>query len=326
MYTFAMQCYGHYPYIAQRIQQVNVTGFDKANQFAWKIKDGDSAELRNRPGHAGCWIIAFNTTLPVRCVDTQNNPIPAEQIKTGYYADVAFNVQPNGKTDHTCGLYVNPGIVRLLGYDTEITPGPTADQAFGGIGRAMGQAAPVGAGVPGGVMPPLPAGSFTGYGQAQPAYQPAPQSPPPAPRGYGGAMTAPATFPPAGGAVGYAQAGHVPTGAAHANQPAGYPGTPGIAAPGLGVQHGHAQASTGGMGGAPSVPSMPSLPHAPFATTGPAMPVGVVPPSPGFTVAAQGVPAGAVPVGADYTAQQQGLPTASPSNVPSVPGFSHGAA
>ena len=338
MYNFAMQCYGHYPHIAQRIQQVNQIGFNKASQFAWKIKDGDSPELVNRPGHAGCWVIWFSTTITIRCVDVNNNPIDPAQVKTGYYADVAFNVAPNGKTDHTSGLYLNPNIVRLLGYTEEITPGPSAEQAFGGVGRAMGQAAPIGQGVPGG-MPPAPNGSFTGYGQAQQGYQPAPQGYNPAlaaaptPQGFGGVMQAPATFPAAGGALGYAPAGHVPAGGYAAQQAAGYPGMAGTAPGSMGAQSGYVAPSTPGMGGpqpaqnettvhgmlsalaAPSLPTMPQPPQAQVGTPG----AGVMGNDPAH---AQAVPAGASPVGAVHTDPQQALPIASPS---SVPGFAHGA-
>jgi hypothetical protein len=154
MYQFASQQYSQFPDVTRRIQ----LGLAPGTQFAWKIDDGDSAKLKERPGHAGCWIFKFSTTIAPKAVDRNNQMIDPVHIKTGYYADVAFSVSANGKTDHTAGLYVNPNFVRLLGYGEEIVAGPTAEQRFGAApAPQMGSAAPL---APGGAP-----GGFPGAGQ-----------------------------------------------------------------------------------------------------------------------------------------------------------------
>ena len=129
--------------------------------FAWKIDDGDNPKYADRPGYAGCWIVKYTTTFALRCYDRDARPIPAESVKTGYYADVAMSVSHNGYFDDQAGLYVNPNMVRLLGYGEEIQAGPNAAQVFG--------AAP--APVMGSQMPVAPSGGMAPPAQQQ-AYAP----------------------------------------------------------------------------------------------------------------------------------------------------------
>lgn len=223
MYQFALQQYSQYSDVVRRIQ----LGLQPNTQFAWKIDDGDSPKLRDRPGHAGCWIFKFSTTIAPRAVDRNNQLIDPTHIKTGYYADVAFSVSANGKTDHTAGLYVNPNFVRLLGYGEEIVAGPTAEQRFGAApAPQMGSSTPV---APAGAVP----GGFPG-GMGAPAQQQA------APAGFGahpGASQQPA------GAMGNVQPAMGHGGVAY-QAPAGMPA---------------------GVGGQPVMGNSPSLPAFPGA-------------------------------------------------------------
>jgi len=204
MYQFAHGQYAQYPDVLRRIQ----LGLQPNTGFAWKIDDGDSPKLRERPGHAGHWIFKFSTTIAPKAVDRNNQLIDPTHIKTGYYADVAFSVSANGKTDHTAGIYVNPNFVRLLGYGEEIVAGPTAEQRFGAApAPQMGSAAPLAPGGAPGGFPGVAGGAVGGMGFA------------------GGA---PAAQQPAG-AMGQHQPamGGMPMGhAAPAGAPGGFPGQP----------------------------------------------------------------------------------------------------
>ncbi len=65
--------------------------------------------------------------------------MPPEQIKTGYYVQVAGSVAGNDSTQNP-GVYLNHSMVALAGYGQEITSGP--DPTAAGFGA--GVAAPVG--------------------------------------------------------------------------------------------------------------------------------------------------------------------------------------
>lgn len=242
MFQFAMQQYSQYPDVTRRIQM----GLAPGSQFAWKIDDGDSAKLRERPGHAGCWIFKFSTTIAPKAVDRNNQLIDPTHIKTGYYADVAFSVSANAKTDHTAGLYVNPNFVRLLGYGEEIVAGPTAEQRFGAApAPQMGSAAPL---APGGAPGGFPGG-------VAPATQQA------APSGFGGAPAHSGGFQQPAGAMGQHQPamGNVPMGN---GAPAGVPGSMG----GQPVNQGNAPSLPAFPGGVntPAAPATETQAHVPF--------------------------------------------------------------
>lgn len=228
MFHFASQQYAQFPDVLRRIN----LGLAPGSQFAWKIKDGDSAAqpsatakpLKDRDGHAGCWIISFSTTIAPKAVDRANQLINPEELKTGYYADVAFSVSANAKTDHTAGLYINANFVRLLGYGAEIVAGPSAEQRFGTApAPQMGSATPL---APGG-MPP--------GGATAPATVPRE-----APAPVGGFPTAaPASAPavPAGAMPVAAAASTVP----QPGLPTVFPSVPASTSPVPGFAHGGAQ-------------------------------------------------------------------------------------
>jgi hypothetical protein len=155
-----------------------------APNFAWKVDDGDSEKNKGREGFAGCWVFRFSTSIyPVKTGDSQNNPIDPSTIKCGYYVDIAGNCTPNELTDKNAGVYLNPVVVRLLGYGKEIQQGPSVAQAFANRAAVLpagASALPVATGTPGGAPGPI--------GQPAPATPAAPGGFP----GIGGAPTPPA--------------------------------------------------------------------------------------------------------------------------------------
>jgi hypothetical protein len=126
IFQFGMQSYSQYPHIQARAQMWLSSG----SQFAWKIEDGDHPKFAAKGHYKGHYVFKFTTTLGIRCIDRDNRPIPADAIKAGYFVDVAFNVAPNMKIDHTAGLYMNPVFVRLLAYGEEIVGGPAPEKVF----------------------------------------------------------------------------------------------------------------------------------------------------------------------------------------------------
>lgn len=148
-----------------------------AGRFSWKIEDGDTPENQKKEGWAGCWIFKYSTTLGVpNCCDGNNQQIDPAQIKCGFYVDVASSVTVNEQLGDRAGLYMNPDVVRLLGYAPEIRTGMTADQAFGAPAAYIPPGAsptPVAAGAPpqsgggwGGAQAPAPAtGGYPPSGQ-----------------------------------------------------------------------------------------------------------------------------------------------------------------
>lgn len=100
--------------------------------FSWKISDGDAP---NRKGQVsehtrGHWIFYFKSSFPIKCANQQNAEIPGDQVKRGYYVDVAFTCAGNGEQGDRAGGYLNPQFVRLIAYGEEIRGGVSAAEAF----------------------------------------------------------------------------------------------------------------------------------------------------------------------------------------------------
>lgn len=170
--------------------------------FAWKLIDGDSnvPNQNNKipsqlEGHAGHWVVRFQSGFAPKCYDNANTPLPEGTIKRGSYIRVACSISANGDAAKP-GLYVNPSLVQLCGYGPEIVSGPDASEAFSApvqlpAGASATPLAPVGA-MPG-ATPPVPgatpATAAPAYGAPPPvpAAAPAPQ---PVPAGYGPSTTA----------------------------------------------------------------------------------------------------------------------------------------
>lgn len=277
MHTFAAQQYQHFPDVLRRIDMLWTHG-PKNIGFAYKFEDGDIPHPQKglREGYAGCWIMKFTSTFPIRCCDAQDRPIAPEQVLTGYLVDVAFNVVANGKTDHTAGLFVNPVFVRLLSAAQPIVGGPQAGQVFAGraaptheLGSFRAAMQPQ-AGVPGmtGYTTEAP---MRGQMQAPPQQQYAPPqqqyAPPPPQHHAPGYVTQPPMSgqqyqqqvqqPPMGnGMAGHAPA-HQPT--APASQPMSSE-SGGSPAMGAGVPGAHSGVPGGQVAGNPTAPALPGTP------------------------------------------------------------------
>ena len=142
----AYAAYQQVPAVAQQIQ-MGLNG-----KFAWKIDDGDNPSVKNE--HArGCYLIKFSTALPIRACNAQNQQIDPSEIKRGYWVDVGMSISANGATDNTAGIYVNPNVVRLLGYAEEIQSGPSIDQVFANAPAQLPQGASANPVAPSGGMP-----------------------------------------------------------------------------------------------------------------------------------------------------------------------------
>ncbi len=165
--------YASHQHILNRLVQRDQSGREFMNLgggFAWKIADGDAPDRRERPGQADCWIFKSKTTWDVKVVDANNLPINPMLLRTGYWCDALVNLAPNGKIDHTAGLYVNPVFVRWLfpGYGEEIFPGPQADKVMGAAPSQLPPGAqPQRGGAPG-VQPGSPGSAGPGVGTAYP--------------------------------------------------------------------------------------------------------------------------------------------------------------
>lgn len=125
--------------------------------FSWKIEDGDSVVPNkkgkkncDREGHAGHWILKLSSNFPIDKTYNANGtaPMPPEAFKPGHYVQVSLSVK--GNTGDTPGVYLNPQMVALSGYGTEIESGPdVAEAGFGAAPLPQGaSAAPLAAALP----------------------------------------------------------------------------------------------------------------------------------------------------------------------------------
>ena len=152
---FAFQAYANHANVTAQIQ----LGF--AGNFAFKIDDGDDPKVKNE--HAkGCFVFKFSTTLPLRACNNQNQQIDPSEIKRGFWVDVGVTIVANGATDNTAGIYLNPNVVRLLGYAEEIHSGPTPDQVFANAPAQLPPGASATPVAPSGGMPGATGGAMGG--------------------------------------------------------------------------------------------------------------------------------------------------------------------
>lgn len=232
------------------------TGYPQGvpQRFAWKYDDGDAMDGDGKPfaereGYAGCYILKFNSSFTVQVV--KFNPqtrtydqLTADQIKPGDYvvAGVSAKCHVSTGPQDTPSLYINPTVIELVGYGTEIVsrgavdpmavlggqqhqlpPGASATPIAGNYGvNAPGmppqqQPGPMPGQMPGGMQPrPMP-GQMPYQPPQQPGY--APQQPGPAMQpGYPPQQQQPGYPPPAHDFV--AQAGMQPM---PGGMPQGYP-------------------------------------------------------------------------------------------------------
>jgi hypothetical protein len=154
--------------IINQIMQIAWAGYQSAPQvlemikpglagpFHWKIEDGDGSKAQGKEGYAGCWVFKLSTSLGViSCCNAQNQLIDPSLVKCGYCVDVGISVDINKNVDSTAGVYLNPEMVRLLGYLPEIQSGPTPEQTFAGRPATVPQGVSA--------TPLSPAGGMVGF-------------------------------------------------------------------------------------------------------------------------------------------------------------------
>ena len=125
-----------------------------APAFAFKVTDGDSTipNQRNirpcdREGFPGNWILNFSNGFPPECFDQNVNKIVDKNaIKRGYFIRVLGSIVSNNSPS-TPGIYLNVGMIQLVGFGDEIRTSPDGAAIFGGT--------PMGALPPGASATPL---------------------------------------------------------------------------------------------------------------------------------------------------------------------------
>ena len=115
--------------IWQQLQRVAQAGFPGGQSqwptFSWKVKDGDQPPHNGKEGFPGHYVISFKSGWSPKIFTKGGDAQVVNQadIKCGDYVRVYFNIAPNGDLQKP-GIYVNPGIVELVGYGEQINSGP----------------------------------------------------------------------------------------------------------------------------------------------------------------------------------------------------------
>ena len=136
--------------------------------FSWKFKDGDGTDRQGQPysireGYAGHYVLTISTeAFMPPCYKYENGTyrqIAENEIKTGDYVVVNLDIKANVPTNrtHTPGLYVNPNMIELVGYGTEIKGTVDPNAVFGGQRHQLppgASATPISS-APAGVAPPM---------------------------------------------------------------------------------------------------------------------------------------------------------------------------
>lgn len=110
--------------------------------FAWKYQDGDGMDKKGKPyaqrtGYAGCVVIAVESNFPIKTVQLVNGSYSdmTQGVKTGDYVMVNMDIVGHGVKPGVRmskpGLYINPRMVRFVGFGEEISNAPNAEDVFG---------------------------------------------------------------------------------------------------------------------------------------------------------------------------------------------------
>lgn len=148
--------------------------------FSWKITDGDSTEVNkknNRPcdneGFPGHWVVWFSSSFAPDTYDAIGGKEPVaidpEIIEKGFYVQVRGSVVGNGNETNP-GVFINHGMVALVGYGQVIESKNKPDPKKAGFGQGVQ--------LPAGASTAPPAGLKT---PGTPSAPPAPNAAPPAP-------------------------------------------------------------------------------------------------------------------------------------------------
>ncbi len=102
------------------------------NPYSWKILNGDVHP--EREGWAGCYILCLGEWWQPKILDMDGKlqqDMSQEMIHVGDWIRVLFSVKDNGCQGGTAGMFVNPVIYQLVGYDKRIHTGPDYGELFG---------------------------------------------------------------------------------------------------------------------------------------------------------------------------------------------------
>jgi hypothetical protein len=129
--------------VANRVAHASFPELVDANgnapdSFAWKIVDGDSPKQNNNgkrfcdfEGYPGHWVVTFSTSFLVKTINQEHQPVTdPKYFNRGDYIMVQATIKDN-KPAETRGLYINPAIVKFIGYGKPIQTGPNPDEVFG---------------------------------------------------------------------------------------------------------------------------------------------------------------------------------------------------
>lgn len=162
-------------------------------RFAFKVQDGDGVDsagksVKDKPGHAGHWIVKMATRYAPRCYyEGKFDPMqviqdPENVIKRGYYIRCGVTITGNGVMPNNSqavpGLFISPTLVSFMEPGEEIVSGPNAADVFS---KAPAPAY-TGPAAPGMVPPPAPGSAPPAPGMTPPAPPAAAPPAPPAPQ------------------------------------------------------------------------------------------------------------------------------------------------
>ncbi len=227
--------YNEYAKTAPHVAQKVVNWLQTLDGFSGKISDGDKPNQRGQVNQntVGCFVFWFSTSIDIMAASAAaaNAQIPLDQIKRGYYVDVAGSAAINGLTDGNAGIYLNPTVVRLIAHGPEIVGSVDPQALFanhaapaqlppGAMPIGSAPQPPAGVGMPGAGLPGM-GGQVQQPGTGMPGFQ-QPQQPQPG-------FTQPAMGAPGGMPMG-APAGMPSFGAAGVGSPTASLGNPGFPA------------------------------------------------------------------------------------------------
>ncbi len=126
--------FAHAPNIQQLISAGMQTYQFKGTGFSWKISDGDLPNSKGKivDHNVGHYILWFSTAWTPKVVDQANAEMDPNLLKRGYYLDMAFYAVGNKLTNNQAGVFLNPEMLRFIGYGQEIVGGADADEVFAG--------------------------------------------------------------------------------------------------------------------------------------------------------------------------------------------------
>lgn len=129
--------------------------------FAWKVKDGDSAEpdkkgtpWNRKEGYPGHWVLHLSSGFAPKIYNKDGSALilDVDAVKPGFYVQVYASVNGNGNTQNP-GVFLNHSMVSLQAYGTEIVIA-SADPSAAGFGQNV--QLPAGASsVPTAAFPPV---------------------------------------------------------------------------------------------------------------------------------------------------------------------------